>query len=199
MSRQLFRFLIQYKYAILFPIATLEGPIITLASGFLVSLGILSFIPTLLIVFSGDLISDSFYYSMGKRGRKFVERIKFLHISDERLKKVEKHFEKHPGKTFIVSKASYGVGSLFLMAAGVSKMSYQKFLEYITPLNAIRSTILLLAGYYLGTAVRYSGTYLAYYTAGVVVLLPVGYYIIKKLREFHLLEGKEPDEEPEIL
>jgi membrane protein DedA with SNARE-associated domain len=182
-SRQLFRFLIQYKYALIFPIATLEGPIITLVSGFLISLGILSFIPTLLVVFAGDLISDSFYYSLGKRGRSFVERIKFLRISEARLEKVEKHFEKYPGKTFIVSKMSYGVGSLFLVAAGVSKMSYQKFLEYITPMNAVRSTILLLIGYYLGKAVRYSGTYLAWYTGAVIILLPLGYYIIKKIGE----------------
>jgi membrane protein DedA with SNARE-associated domain len=167
---------------VIFPIATLEGPIITMVSGFLISLGILSFIPTLLVVFAGDLISDSFYYALGRRGRRFVERIKFLRVSPERLEKVEQHFEKHPGKTFLVSKASYGVGSLFLIAAGVSKMTYQKFLEYITPMNAVRSTILLLIGYYLGRAVRHSGTYLEYYTLGVIILLPIGYYAIKKLR-----------------
>ena len=194
MSRQLFRFLIQYKYAVIFPIATLEGPIITLVSGFLISLGILSFIPTLLVVFAGDMISDSFYYSLGKRGRAFVERIKFLHISPARLERVEKHFEKYPGKTLVISKASYGIGSLFLVAAGVSKMSYQKFLEYITPLNAVRSAALLLVGYYLGTAVRYSGMYLAYYTIGVIVLLPIGYYIIRKLREL-----QRNEEETQIL
>jgi membrane protein DedA with SNARE-associated domain len=130
-SRQLFKFIIQYKYALIFPVATIEGPIITLVSGFLISLGILSFLPTLLVVFAGDLISDSFYYAIGKRGRAFVERIKFLRISPARLEKVERHFEKHPGKTLLISKASYGVGSLFLVAAGISKMTYQKFLEYI--------------------------------------------------------------------
>jgi membrane protein DedA with SNARE-associated domain len=165
---------------VIFPIATLEGPIITMVSGFLISLGILSFIPTLLVVFVGDLISDSFYFWLGSRGRRFVERIKFLHLSPTRLEKVEQHFEKYPGKTFAISKASYGVGSLFLIAAGISKMTYQKFLEYITPLNAIRSTVLLLIGYYLGRAVRHSGTYLEYYTLGVIIILPIGYYIIRK-------------------
>ncbi len=166
----------------IFPIATLEGPIITMVSGFLISLGILRFIPTFLVVFAGDMVSDSFYFWLGSRGRQFVERIKFLRISPERLEKVEQHFEKHPGKTLIVSKASYGVGSLFLIAAGVSKMVYQKFLEYITPLNAIRSTVLLLIGYYLGRAVHNSGMYLEYYTLGVIILLPTGYYIIKKMQ-----------------
>ncbi len=154
-----------------------------MVSGFLISLGVLSFIPTFLVVFAGDMISDSFYFALGARGRKFVEWIPFLRITESRLKKVEEHYEKHPGKTFLVSKASYGVGSLFLIAAGASKMVYQRFLEYITPMNAVRSTILLLIGYYLGKAVRYSGTYLEYYTLGVIILLPIGYYIIKKIHE----------------
>jgi membrane protein DedA with SNARE-associated domain len=187
-SRQLFGFLIKYKYAVIFPIATLEGPIITMVSGFLISLGILSFIPTLLVVFAGDLLSDSFYFALGSRGRGFVEKIKFLRITEERLQKVERHYEKYPGKTLLVSKASYGIGSLFLVAAGASRMTYQKFLEYITPMNAVRSTILLLIGYFLGRAVRYSGMYLEYYTIAVLILLPLGYYTIKKLRSLRAIE-----------
>jgi membrane protein DedA with SNARE-associated domain len=56
-------------------------------------------------------------------------------------------------------------------------------LEYITPLNAARSTILLLIGYYLGRAVRNSGTYLEYYMLCVIIILPIGYYIIKRTHE----------------
>lgn len=179
----------------IFPVATAEGPIITLVSGFLISIGILSPIPTFLVVFAGDLISDSFYFALGSRGRRFVERIKFLHITEARLEKVEQHFEKHPGKTLLVSKASYGVGSLFLIAAGASKMAYQKFLEYITPMNAVRSTTLLVIGYYLGRAVRYSGTYIEYYTIGVIILLSIGYYIIHSIRDARL-EAREEKTQP---
>jgi membrane-associated protein len=173
---------------LIFPIATLEGPIITLVSGFLISIGILSPIPTFLVVFAGDLISDSFYFWLGSRGRDFVQRIKFLRISPARLEKVEQHYEKHPGKTFLVSKMSYGVGSLFLVAAGISKMAYQKFLEYITPMNAVRSAALLLIGYFLGHAVRYSSAYLTWYTVAVVIILPAGYYMIRKI---HRLQEEE--------
>jgi membrane protein DedA with SNARE-associated domain len=175
---------------VIFPIATLEGPIITLVSGFLISLGILSFVPTFLIVFAGDMISDSFYYMLGRKGRGFIERLKFIRISEARLEKMEKHFEEHPGKTLIISKASYGVGSLFLVAAGASKMVYQKFLEYITPMNAVRSAGLLVLGYFLGRGVRNSSTYLEYYTVAVIILLPLGYYIIKKTKQWREAEAE---------
>ena len=84
-----------------------------MVSGFLISLGILSFIPTLLVVFAGDLLSDSFYFALGSRGRRFLPKIKFLRITDERLNRVEKHFEKYPGKTLLISKASYGLDRCF--------------------------------------------------------------------------------------
>ena len=195
MSRSIFLFLVKYKYAVIFPIAVLEGPIITMVSGFLVSRGTLSFFPTFMIVFAGDLISDSGYYALGKYGRKFVERISFLKLTERRLERLEGHYEAHPGKTIMVSKASYGVGSLFLIAAGASKMGYRKFMEYITPMNAVRSAILLLIGYYLGKAVRYSGTYLEYYTVAVIIILPLSYYIFKRYNEQGEVQEQEQKQE----
>ena len=180
MSRFLFYFLVRYKYEVVFPIAIIEGPILTLICGFLVSLGVLSFLPTLIVVFAGDIISDSIYFYLGKHARRFVGKIKFLKISEAKLQKLESHYENHPGKTLMVSKVSYGVGSLFLIAAGASKMTYQKFLEYITPANLIRSTLLLALGYSLGRAIRNSGMYIEYYTLGVIILLPVAYYFFKR-------------------
>lgn len=183
MPHYLFQFLIRYKYAVIFPIAVIEGPVITLICGFLISLGILSFIPTLIVVFAGDIISDSIYYSLGKHGRKFVERIKFLNISESKLQKLEEHYIKHPGKTILVSKASYGVGSLFLVAAGASKMAYQKFLEYVAPANLARSSFLLVLGYFLGRAIRNSRMYVEYYTIAVIIILPIVFYIFRKTQK----------------
>ena len=80
MPRHFLGFLIRYKYQVIFPIAVFEGPIITLICGFLLSLGYLSLIPTLIIVFLGDVISDTFLFGVGRYGRKIVEKIKFLHI-----------------------------------------------------------------------------------------------------------------------
>jgi len=181
--RQLIAFVVYYKYLIIFPIAIVEGPLITLVSGFLVSTQRLSFLPSLVVVFMGDMVSDSFFYAIGNRGRGFVERSKFLNVSPGRLAKLEKHYETHPGKTIAVAKVSYGVGSLFLVAAGVAKIGYQKFLQCIMPANAVRSFTLMLVGYYLGQAVRYSGQYLRYYTIGVVIALPTVYFIMKRLRK----------------
>ena len=55
--REIIRFFIKYKYQAIFPIAVMEGPIISIISGFLVSRGRLSLLPALLVVFFGDVVS----------------------------------------------------------------------------------------------------------------------------------------------
>jgi membrane protein DedA with SNARE-associated domain len=176
--RQIIGFFIKYKYQAIFPIAVLEGPIITIISGFLVSRGRLALIPALLVVFFGDVVSDCIFYFAGKGGRHMIKYLKFLHISEERLEKLENQFATAPWKTMIVAKISYGLGTVFMIASGASRMSWKKFLEYMSSLNFIRSSILLAIGYYFGRAAIHIGpTYLKYYVIAVIILLPTGYFI----------------------
>jgi membrane protein DedA with SNARE-associated domain len=176
--RQIIRFFIKYKYEAIFPIAVAEGPIISIISGFLVSRGVLSLFPALLVVFLGDVISDSVFYLTGKGGRYILKYLKFLHISEERLEKLENQFSRAPWKTMIVAKISYGLGTVFMVASGASRMSWKKFLEYMLSLNFIRSAILIAIGFYFGKVALHLGpTYLQYYMIVVIVLIPIGYFI----------------------
>jgi len=175
------QFFIQYKYLAIFPIALTEGPIITIISGFLVSRGILQLFPALLIVFLGDIISDSVFYFIGKGGRYMVKYLKFERIPEERIAKLENQFKRAPWKTMILGKLSYGLGTVFMIASGASRMPLRNFLEYIFPLNLVRSSILLAIGYYFGRAALRSGpAALKYYALAVLILVPVGYFISRQ-------------------
>jgi membrane-associated protein len=178
--RQILRFFIKYKYQAIFPVAVLEGPIISIISGFLVSRGYLKLLPALLVVFLGDVISDSVFHFIGKGGRYMINYLKFSHVSDDQLKRIENQFASSPWKTMILAKASYGLGTIFMIATGAARMSWKKFLEYILSLNFIRSTILIAIGFYFGKVALHLGpTYLQYYVIAVVVLIPLGYVIYK--------------------
>jgi membrane protein DedA with SNARE-associated domain len=180
--RQIIRFFIRYKYEALFPVAVLEGPIISIIAGFLVSRGHLALIPALLVVFMGDVISDTVFYILGRGGRHMIEYLKFLHISPARLEKLENQFASSPWKTMIVGKVSYGLGTVFMVAGGASHMSFKKFLEYILSLNIIRSSILLAIGFYFGkVAIHIGPTYLKYYIIAVIILIPSGYIVYNKI------------------
>ena len=70
--------LMTYRYLILFPLAAVEGPIVALLVGFLISLGYFQFFPAFGIMILGDLIPDSFYYYLGRFGNKknLIEKMK---------------------------------------------------------------------------------------------------------------------------
>ena len=175
---QIIRFFIKYKYQAIFPVAVLEGPIITIISGFLISRGQLSFFPALFIVFLGDVVSDSVYYFVGRGGRHMIQYLKFLHISREQLLRLENHFATRPWKTMLLAKVSYGLGTVFMIASGASRMSFKKFLEYILGLNFVRSSILIAVGFYFGNVSLHLGpTYLQYYVIAVIILIPLGYLV----------------------
>ena len=125
------QFFIKYKYQAIFPIAVIEGPIITIISGFLVSRGRLELIPALLVVYFGDVISDVGLHFIGRWGRNMIKYLKFLRISDERIQRLENQFKVSPWKTMIIGKVSYGLGSVFMIASGASKMSLRSFVEYV--------------------------------------------------------------------
>jgi membrane protein DedA with SNARE-associated domain len=184
--RYIFSFLIHYKYFAIFPIAVVEGPLVSIVSGFLVSRGYLGFIPVLIVVFLGDVISDSVFYFLGRGGMSLVQKFKFLHLSEERINILESQYRKHPWKTMILAKISYGLGSVFMVASGISRMSFARFLEYVCGLNFIRSFMLVLVGYYFGkVALHFGQMYFGYYVTAVMIAVPLGFYIyhiIKKRR-----------------
>lgn len=178
---QVIKFFIKYKYIAIFPVAVVEGPIISLISGFLLSRGQLELFPTLLIVFFGDLISDVIFYMLGRGGRQALKYIKFLRISEERLQKIEDQYKAHAWKTMIVAKIAYGLGTIFMVASGATRISWKKFLLYVSTLDFLRSSVLLAIGYYFGrSVVRFGPTYLWYYTIGVLILLPASYLVFRK-------------------
>jgi membrane protein DedA with SNARE-associated domain len=177
---QIIKFFIKYKYQAIFPVAVLEGPIISIISGFLVSRGDLKLFPALLVVFLGDVVSDSVFHFIGKGGRYMINYLKFSRISDDQLLRIENQFASSPWKTMILAKISYGLGTIFMIATGAARMSSLKFLEYILGLNFIRSAILIAIGFYFGKVALHLGpTYLQYYVIAVIVLIPAGYFIYK--------------------
>lgn len=184
-----FGFLAQHKYVAIFPIAVVEGPIITLISGFLISLNYLDPAPTFMVVVSGDLISDSFFYVVGRFGRATFERISWFRIPEEKFKKLEERFKAHPMRTIALGKISYGLAGFFLMAAGASKIAYRKFLVYAAPPTALKSFSLLMIGYYSGRAYEYFDVYLGYYGLLVLVVVPLGYALVGYLEERRAKEG----------
>ena len=145
----------QYKYLIIFPIMVIEGPIVTVISGFLVYLGFLNIFITFPLLVVGDLIGDALHYILGKYGRRSVwimKSIRFLGYSDDRENLIEEHFKKHLGKTLLLAKVSHGVGGIIQIASGVVRVNFYEFLKYCFVGTVPKALVLFVVGFYLGSS-----------------------------------------------
>lgn len=181
------QWLLHYRYLILFPIAIVEGPIITIIAGFLASLGYLNIFLAYGIIVIGDLTGDGLWYALGyfSRHRHIGRWGKLFGLTDERIQRLEKHFEKHSGKTLSLGKISHGIGTVFLVAAGAAKMPFWKFIYYNFWGTLVKSLFLILIGYYFGHALTKINSYLEFVAdifiaAGLLVALGLFVYSRRK-------------------
>ena len=176
-----------HGYWVLFLVTIIEGPIATAAGAFAASIGILNLFIVILIAFSGDIIADSFYFFMGKFGRKpIVDKYgsKFG-INKDRMKNIEKLLKKHFIKTLAVMKITPMLAPPGIMLIGASKVSFRKLL--FSSLLIIVPVSLFYAGlgYYLGLA---ADSFFKYYKIArelllglVVLIILIAFLLEKKL------------------
>ncbi|MDO8676322.1 MAG: DedA family protein [Candidatus Azambacteria bacterium] len=184
--QQIIALLVSYKYLILFPLAIAEGPIITVIAGFLSSLGRFNIYAVYAVVVAGDVVGDGVYYAFGYYGRqKFTERWgRLVGITTERVLRLEKHFEKHSGKTLVIGKLSHAVGGVVLVAAGMAKVRFWKFIWYNFISTLPKSLILLLIGFYFGETYNKINKYFDYTAIGTIslaVIFFVTYFVVRKV------------------
>lgn len=169
---------IQYKYFVIFPAAVVEGPIVCIICGFLVSLKLLNPELVYVVLVVADLVGDSFFYTLGRfGGTRFVNHFgHYVGATKERVEGLEKHFKNHTNKTIIISKLTNFTAIFVLVAAGLVKMPYWRFLWINFIVTLPKSLALLVIGFFFGHAYNTFGSYID--TTGLIVFLFVAIGII---------------------
>lgn len=176
----LFRLIHSYGYYIIFPLIVIEGPATIFISGFFVSLGLLNPFTTYLIIVSADLFGDILYYSAGRWWINSVSKkvLKFFNITEEHFINFKKTFTRHKGKIMFFGKLSSFVGGLVMYIAGLVDVPVSEFL-LINGFGALFKTLLLLiAGFYFGSAASYLGKSFDSLAKVGLVLISVALFLI---------------------
>ncbi|MGI0089867.1 MAG: DedA family protein [Nitrosopumilaceae archaeon] len=88
-----------------------------------------------------------------KLGRTVLTRyLKYAHINETRLMKVDSWFAKHGDKAVLFGRMVPGLRELISIPAGVLKMRIDKFLVFTFVGSCVWSVSLTFAGYYFGVA-----------------------------------------------
>ena len=174
-----------YGYLIVFPIAILEGPIISILAGFLVSLGQLNYIIVFLIIMAGDVIGDTMYYALGRWGEKFVRKHGIrVGLTETRIEQTKKYFHENHKKAVVISKVAHGIGMVGLIVAGILKVPYNRYIKTCLIITSIQAFILLTLGVLFGHAYVKIEKYLNLYVAiaSVIVLITATLYALYKIK-----------------
>ena len=120
----IYNLLPHYGYLLLFPIAVIEGPIITIIAAFLASQGYLNIAVVYLVVVVADLVGDLLYYLIGRLGKQPMIKWweKRLGLTQARLNRLKEHYISHGGRTLLIGKLTHSVGFIVLIAAGAAEM-----------------------------------------------------------------------------
>lgn len=181
-SGSILNFLIRHTYLAILPIAIIEGPVLSVVLGFLIHGGYLLFYPAYALMILGDFLPDTFYYYIGRRGKKkeLLEKYAFKFESvSANYPILEKLWHTHPKKTMIMVKLAYGISIPFLISAGLAKVPYRLYIGMAMLVTTIQYGSLMFLGYSLGNAYEPALQYVRY--AGIlwalILLIFVSIYI----------------------
>lgn len=134
------------------PLMIIEGPVATIIAAMLASLGAFNVFIVLIFSMLGDILGDVIFYSLGyKYGMDFVKKAgKYIGITESLVKRMEKYFLHHGGKTIFAVKSTTGLCWATFVTAGIVKMNFKKFLKYSFLGGVVWSSFLVAMGYFYG-------------------------------------------------
>jgi membrane protein DedA with SNARE-associated domain len=173
---------------LLFPLAVIEGPIVTVIAGWLARLGYLPLGWAVLILVVADLVGDSLLYGLGRAGPNVLPQKlrQVLGVTDARIALMAEHFSQRGGRTLIAAKLTHSFGFVALVAAGASRMSFPVFLFFNLVGTIPKTLFFLLIGYAVGEAHVTVDNWIGRASLGIVILgvtiLSIWYWKKKKER-----------------
>lgn len=157
------------------------GETILITSAIFSVIGHLNIIFVILIAIAGAIIGDNIGFAIGDfGGRKLIEKFgKYLFITSAKLDKLENFFNRKGGAIVIVARFIEGLRQTNGIIAGISEMSWLKFIIY----NSIGAILWVntwaLIGYFAANHINTLLKYQTYFTFASIIALLI--FIVYKL------------------
>lgn len=161
------------------------GDSLLFTAGFLASLPDAPFsLPILLVgCFIAAVTGDSVGYAFGRRvGRKLFQRENTMFFNKRNLLRAERFYEEHGSKAIILARFVPVVRTFAPIVAGIGTMHYSRFVMFNVIGGLLWAVGILLAGYFLGSAIPDVDKYLLPIVAVIIVVsvLPAALHLLKE-------------------
>jgi membrane protein DedA with SNARE-associated domain len=190
-----------WNYVLLAAFVAVEGPIATLLGAAAASSGLLQ--PKLVFISAslGNLTADILWYSLGYLGK--VEWLlhygRWFGLRREHLVRLEQAMCRHASKILLVAKLTAGFIIPSLVAAGLARVPWRRWLPVIATGEMIWTGSLVLIGYYTTTAIYSIAHDLQYLIVAasivfLLVIITLIHRVIKPSFDVDEANGNDPQE-----
>lgn len=183
----------QWALLVLFALLALEasglplpGETALIACGVLASRGALSIEWVIVVASLAAILGDNLGYWIARLGgRRLLFRFALTRGSAERyLPPAERFFARHGGKTVFIGRFFAVLRITVAWVAGLAHMHWWRFLAWNAAGGICWALLVGLVSYYLGSAVAEAiRTYSLLAGAGAVVMVIVGYVVVRRLEK----------------
>jgi membrane protein DedA with SNARE-associated domain len=144
-----------HPYLLLFPLVLVEGPLATVCAGFLISVGVMSWPHAYLLAATADLTGDSLYYVMGRSARRprVHRHLARLGLTGRKLARLEGALREDLPRTLVGAKIADLAAIPALVAAGLAKVHYGRFLAWDSVATLPKTAILMILGFLYGAQI----------------------------------------------
>jgi membrane protein DedA with SNARE-associated domain len=170
-----------YTYVLVGALAYLEtagfaglvapGELAILLGGVSAGQGATNLVAMVAVVWVCSVAGDLTSYALGRRlGRQFLVRHgAAVGITEERLARVERHFDRHGGKTILIGRSISLVRSVAPFVAGASHMPLRRFVPYTALAAGFWGAVVCLLGYVFSNSLDEVMTFVSRGSIGIVI------------------------------
>ncbi|MFI0396916.1 DedA family protein [Paracoccus jiaweipingae] len=136
---------------LLFPVAVLEGPILTVIAAWLARQGLMNIAAVYGVCVLADLVGDGLFYALGRHGLPPAWQRRFG-LTPARRRVLKARFRDHGPRIVVIGKLTHTAGLAVLLGAGASRMPFGRFLLWNLLASLPKTLVFLLIGYVFGGA-----------------------------------------------
>jgi membrane protein DedA with SNARE-associated domain len=141
--------LIAYGSVLILPLAVIEGPLVSIATGFLSASGYFDWAWALGLLIVGDLIGDVLYYWIGRSGRTpMVGLLRRFGVRNTVTPDMQRHLAEHSTKMLFIGKWTQSIGIVVLIGSGMLRLPLTGFILVNLVATVPKSLVLFGLGYF---------------------------------------------------
>ena len=173
-----------WAYLLLALLVAVEGPLATLAAAVASSTGYLDPRLVFLSASCGNLSADILWYSLGYLGKiELLERYgRWFGIRQSTILRLKQDIHDHVGKFLFFAKLTLGLVVPTLIAAGLARVAWRRWIWILLLAESIWTGSLVLAGYYYGQYILHIENGMKWISIGstAILLIGLGIYLTRR-------------------